>query len=137
MALKKEDKDLIKAVSKSLRTIEAANSRGSLYADDYIDTPKGREYFPPREPTIVKITKEDLRNQSGRKFIRDSYQKELVDGFNSEFGTSAEIIDSEIYVKSVPAIDPRKVSTNLSSLLSDGKNAQDDLEEQDRDEEES
>lgn len=98
MAIKKSDWLFVRAVSSQLRKVEIDQQASANLGAVNI----GGENISTIERPTVEITKANLREASGRKHVRESYQNELVREFNSQSGISACLKDNKIIVQSVP-----------------------------------
>jgi hypothetical protein len=124
MALNNADKQLIDTVSESLRLRFQHEARWDGVSQEEIN---GNQYniASNNASRPVEITKEELRENSGRKVARDAYLNEVASAFNQKMGVVARVdLDKgAVYAQAVPDGRDETAPMNLKQLNVDAQRA--------------
>lgn len=112
MILRSGDKKLVKDIAHKLRIAENQYQTSRNLSTVDID---GQSYSTLERPCVV-ITKKDLREFSGRKHVRKSYQNEIVKELNNQWGIYAKLEGDKIYAESVPLRTQSREAMSLGEL---------------------
>ncbi|URW83880.1 hypothetical protein NBV64_05875 [Alcaligenes sp. DN25] len=131
MKLRSQDEALTKEVARGLRAVYAENASSALLAG--VEEMDG-DFSVQDDTPSVKITKEDLRKETGRKVIRDSLIDELAAHLNREVGVAAMVRDGVLYARAVPHVEMEANAISLTQLKIRKTDAVQSLKEDDEEE---
>ncbi|MDQ3270609.1 MAG: hypothetical protein M3Q12_00370 [Pseudomonadota bacterium] len=100
MALNKKDKLFIEEMARAL--VDECRVQSKYAGVDQIEV-DGKTYLTEKKPeATVRISKNDLREASGRAHVRQAYLEEVAKAFTKTEEVTAVVQDGAVFVKAVP-----------------------------------